>query len=90
MSRHTPGPWVIVNEPYPHFRGPNGHAVWARDVGSDADMRLIAAAPRMLEALQRGHRKLATFQSVYTGDKELRSLLTEWKAAIAQATGEKP
>ncbi len=38
---------------------------------------------RLAEALRSGREKLATYQAVYPGDKELRRLLTEWDAVLA-------
>ena len=49
-------------------------------------VKLFLAAEDMLKALQEGHQKLATYVSVYPGDKQLRKLLKDWDAAIAKAT----
>lgn len=46
-----------------------------------------ATSREMLDALRRGRQKLATYVHVYDGDKELRSLLVAWDAAIARAEG---
>ena len=52
-----------------------------------ANARLITAAPELLAVTQAFRRKLATYVSVYPGDKELRRLLGECDAAIAKSTG---
>jgi len=67
MSKHTPGPWG-TEESLP--RGDDGHiSVWVSHHGNGiteivrgenlkerrANARLIAAAPEMLEALNRAH-----------------------------------
>jgi len=59
MSKHTPGPWKI-DAPTPEGHRPIHESteagyliatVWADDSGKqEADARLIAAAPRLLEA----------------------------------------
>lgn len=52
-----------------------------------ADQLRARAAPcqcgELREALERGHRKLATYQSVYSGDKELRALLLLWNSVLS-------
>ena len=90
--KHTPGPWRLVwwgNEAYPYplsILAENDGAWIARDghVSSDANARLIAAAPDMLEAL-RGMLRLAEAANVSE-----RIICHEARAAIARATGEKP
>lgn len=99
---HTIGPWVLdapehaqhIIQDY-HFidagkgyhceRSGNGFGI--AGFMSQADAQLIAAAPDLLHAVQRGRQKLATYVSVYPGDKELRFLLATWDAAIAKTTG---
>jgi hypothetical protein len=63
MSKHTPGPWKW-NKNYHGLDGPRGEAIldyaayegmWVPDYAGDwaeANARLIAAAPELLEALQ--------------------------------------
>lgn len=57
-QRHTPGPWHIGMHPGPIVYGPKGEMI--ADLRHDllekgehiANVRLIAAAPEMLEALR--------------------------------------
>ena len=84
MSAHTPGPWLFVQG------GSGDFPVWIVRIGNrgsitlpatagmetmDADARLIAAAPELLEALER--------YVHHFGDP-----LKCARAAIAKATGE--
>lgn len=59
-----------------------------RDLVQCADQRL--SAKTQLEtarrALSAGREKLATYASVYAGDKELRNLLVQWDAVLQQDT----
>ena len=103
MSKHTPGPWVVV--------GSRTKYVEARLVGSlmqevaacgptladegygqqqEANARLIAAAPDLLEAL-RG--MFAMWRSVCRAqgwEPEHLAEAVRAQAAIAKATGEQP
>ena len=102
MSKHTPGPWVVV--------GSRTKYVEARLVGSlmqevaacgptmadegygqqqEANARLIAAAPDLLEALQDVD-ALWMHHSVAHGDGKIGPLHEKVIAAIARATGEQP
>ena len=69
----------------PVERSADAHAV------ADANARLIAAAPDLLEALQSAQESIATFIGVhgYPSDSGARDVLREVEAAIARATGEK-
>jgi len=99
MSTHTPGPWKIENG---HIQQ-SGIAYWQITDGadaiccnqfcyadnSDANARLIAAAPDLLEALKR----LAVISDgiyVRMSDGEARLMREAWEkadAAIAKAEG---
>ena len=102
MSKHTPGPWVVV--------GRLTKYVEARLVGrliqevaacgptmadegygqqQEANARLIAAAPDLLEALQDVD-ALWMHHSVAHGDGKIGPLHEKVIAAIAKATGEQP
>lgn len=95
-AKHSPAPWTTkhgliydaegrtvascINEDgeYPDpQRGPH-------------DAELIAAAPVLANTVRGFRQKLATYVSVYPGDKELRELLSMCDAALAQVDGAEP
>ena len=57
MSKHAPGPWKITHTALNGYRVSDstgwGVAVVLKDTNDEANARLIAAAPQMLEALER-------------------------------------
>ena len=57
MSKHTPGPWKITHTALNGYRVSDstgwGVAIVLKDVNDKANAQLIAAAPQMLEALER-------------------------------------
>ena len=93
MSKHTPGPWHLAeveNGSIKHMVpvGPDGYSLCTvvhdgdtpfGAIYMDADARLIAAAPELLEALQ----MLLEFPNTGPATSAAR-------AAIAKATGERP
>jgi hypothetical protein len=56
MSKHAPGPWELTHTEQMGFRVSDstgwGVAVVLKDTNDDANARLMAAAPQMLEALE--------------------------------------
>lgn len=85
MSKHTPGPWVLDGEAwvvtvatkrYITCEGRNAEE-------AEANARLIAAAPEMLEALQEAYRVL----SLRNLDCDVKAL-TIARAALTKAEGE--
>ena len=87
MSAHTPSPWTFVQS------GTGDFPIWNVRIGTrglitlpatagmetmDADARLIAAAPELLEALQ----EVVAFTGAHGGP------YVRARAAIAKATGE--
>lgn len=92
MSAHTPGPWFI-SEQYRKLHGidsvlvasriengaPGIARVFVAGLGSqfEANARLIAAAPELLEALE----------TIITSTAPRRSLVRIARAAIAKARG---
>jgi hypothetical protein len=87
MNKHTPGPWVFTTE-----RGDNvirgGGKTLMNDTqyypycpDEDADWRLIAAAPDLLDALQ-------SVVSAWETGKPYVNEMGAARAAIARATGE--
>lgn len=94
MSGHAPGPWI---EDQGFIYGPNGVLVCDPRCDPatadsmpemDANARLIAAAPELLEALQWAleWRQLGSRWNL-ASDEE-RKQLDKARAAIAKATGE--
>lgn len=57
MSKHMPGPWKITHTAINGYRVNDstgwGVAIVLKDVNDKANARLIAAAPQMLEALEK-------------------------------------
>lgn len=100
MSAHTPGPWRLVEWTAPDDYGwsikigdaPHRLEVSAWSASSEADAHLIAAAPELLEALER----LAdttqgldvTFRSA-AEESTAEDALGQARAAIAKARGGK-
>ena len=97
QGKHTPGPWVrdcwdILGNAKGNGGGtghvcevsrPNeGDEKYWEDGEADANARLIAAAPDMLEALQ-------AVVSAYENGGMIEPIFMA-RAAIARATGEKP
>lgn len=54
----------------------------------NAHTQLLAERDALVAALQGGRQKLATYQAIYFGDKELRRLLAEWDVLLKAAKGE--
>lgn len=98
MSAHTPGPWKAhFEEAYfvtgpdlgrvammMHLKGPHGMGGRRSGDESAANARLIAAAPRMFDALQR---YLSWSDPVLCRDTELNAIREEMRAAVSEATG---
>ena len=103
MSKHTPGPWVVV--------GSRTKYVEARLVGSlmqevaacgptladegygqqqEANARLIAAAPDLLEALRGMFAMWRSVCGAQGWEPEHLAEAVRAQAAIAKATGEQP
>ena len=88
--KHTPGPWNYDRSGYSLYVNSGRELVTALSMDgkrletSEANARLIAAAPDMLNALM-------DFVSYFGHDNDngLDEMLTNARAAIAKATGEK-
>lgn len=97
-SKHTPGPWTVHTKVKGlngiGIHSANGGYVYVATVHdgfgngtppSEANARLIAAAPEVLSALQSAHRMLTIlFEQYNYGDS---GLIRECGEAIAKATG---
>ena len=99
MNKHTPGPWkaepahrlgfvVYANvEPYVVVESADDEGRYGA-IALEADARLIAAAPELLEALEDLVR-LAEMSMREAGEYMVDDELTNSRAAIAKARGEK-
>lgn len=105
-TKHTPGPWDVSRPLSPdhpwisarcnHDRAPDGSEFYMSVSGlcNEADARLIAAAPEMLEAIRFARNELMLVRDGHTGGvpNSIVALIPEAieriDAAIAAATGE--
>lgn len=98
MNKHTPGPWKAVELEIPvgfarfeiHY-SEDGECV-AEVVHQEANAKLIAAAPDLLEALQAAYAKFSAFGFIWEGREttEGQILLCNMRDAIEKATGVNP
>jgi hypothetical protein len=78
---HTPGPWRVCDE-QEQILGPEGEIIVWETGTNEANNRLIAAAPELLEALE------AIATGAYDTEGDWRSWVIERaRAAIAKARG---
>ncbi len=92
--KHTPGPWHVGLRPGPMVYGPQGEQIVGINVMLDRDevlanMKFIAAAPAMYEAL---NALVEVFPSVvkmtpYGVTMDISKIHDDAKAALAQAEG---
>jgi hypothetical protein len=92
--KHTPGPWHVGLRPGPMVYGPQGEQIVGINVMLDRDevlanMKFIAAAPAMYEALQA---MVEVFPAVvkmtpYGVSMDISKLHDNAKTALAQAEG---
>lgn len=89
-SKYTPGPWYRnINAKYPVYAGEAPNHIHIASILKDApesereaNLRLITAAPELLEALKAIHGHLVN------GDKATAVMTELARAAIAKARGE--
>lgn len=88
MSKHTPGPWRFSNHPHDgnymriHCSSDPNEGDNLRGYCGEANARLIAAAPELLEALTK---LLDEVESDFSPSQLTRNAA---RAALAKATGE--
>jgi hypothetical protein len=89
MSKHTPGPWHYQekSDAYTHIiRGPNNEYVAGfsqhSNGRSEADARLAAAAPELLEAARVALESLRAWNAI---DIDSRNLDDDMKAAVIRS-----
>lgn len=88
MSKHTPGPWkadgdrIFSDRQRTEYKSSTTIAVtWDYTAESLANAHLIAAAPEMLEALER-------ISAAFIDSKELKAAYDHANAVIKKAKGE--
>lgn len=82
MSKHTPGPWAPSDETCNYvWSGDTCVARMAETDEKEANARLIAAAPELLEALRRVAMNGSVSQIISKADRDYMD------AAIAKARG---
>lgn len=92
MSKHTPGPWRFTSRPHDgnymriHCSSDPNEGDNLRGYCGEANARLIAAAPDLLEACKA---MLACCYDLERNDETIAAVETT-RAAIAKATGELP
>lgn len=97
-TQHTPGPWhARVHSTYSHIWGPDGtkrgcigsvnlHGDTSREE-REANARLIAAAPELLEALRRAWALVDSQIRCNAPTENAIKLAADIRAAIARAEG---
>ena len=92
MSKHTPGPWEIAKgKTYCAIRTDDRVIADMRLVGlhyNDANARLIAAAPDLLEAMQALFGADMVYCMMGDGKDDQIEAIAKARAAIFKATGE--
>lgn len=94
MSKHTPGPWIAMQDPNAML---GDDWVIGRPCGkpdevavcSKKDAHLIASAPDLLDALNQAHMALIGYLPNHRNDV-IASAISVARNAIAKATGETP
>jgi hypothetical protein len=85
-KKHTPGPWIISDNRYVQEDAHGGIIARVDGKNLHANIRLIAAAPDLLEALQR-FAQCSNVRDIVQGDTELALAVFQARAAIAKAIG---
>jgi len=98
MSTHTPGPWHFGDTAGPigiavdrsDCHGFRNHVWIAKNIATEADARLIAAAPDLLEALTYARDEIAMRVEEDGGDAySVKKACRKIDEAIAKAEGRK-
>ena len=85
MSGHTPGPWQVCNHPFREYpRVTNRLGAFVADA-NEANARLIAAAPELLEAVRFANGALSVGGAPTRG--ECQEMRERFAAALAKFGG---
>ncbi|WP_152593472.1 hypothetical protein [Stenotrophomonas maltophilia] len=88
MNKHTPGPWWV--DDHTNIRSEPGMVAFpcVKDgLPQEANARLIAAAPELLEALILLEREMVESGNAGSVDYGWKPAIEKTRAAIAKATG---
>lgn len=87
-SKHTPGPWRTVTDDINHWVEVNNRIIMVTGPNGQANARLIAAAPDLLEALRYAAEVLQPhLQYDDEGDSAEREAFDQAMEAIKKAEG---
>lgn len=79
MSEHTPGPWGLNNDYIGSMEGEIAQVI-SENVGileNEANARLIAAAPELLEAVKKAHTYMENWGAPYSELKDLERVINK-------------
>lgn len=89
MNKHTKGPWRLSEEKFSTlYVEPFICAIFGTDKTAEANARLIAAAPELLEALENLHANIAEYARINNLGGFDNQDMQQARAAIAKAKGE--
>lgn len=97
-SKHTPGPWSLWKDVCHGEHGMITDDAHARHIAQikdgapeiEANARLIAAAPELLEAMQTYIAALDGWENTNKAERRVKTAEAGMRAAIGKATGEWP
>ena len=88
-TKHTPGPWKNTNyQTHPNFQVLDNGNAFVAEASTEANARLIAAAPELLEALSKLVLHVGHYSSMPHAHPDAARDMANARAAIAKATGE--
>lgn len=82
MTTHSPAPWSVSTDPYPHIRDGDDNCILARDCfPKDADKRILENGPDLLAALEKVQDWLEGCSDIHTVQRYVSNALNKVKGA---------